>query len=86
MSRRAATLMLAFVAGLTLAQGRAAAAPQPPIGLLVLGGAETWHVENRFSLYWDNPSDAAPPVAAVHYRVKAPGGTRPLPKGGSKGR
>lgn len=72
MRRLASTCALALIAGLGVAADGASAAPPPPIDLHVGGGSETWHPGNRFRLFWDNPTDATPPVVAVHYRVRRP--------------
>ena len=47
----------------------AIAAPQP-IGLSVVGGEQSWHPDNAFTVSWSNPAG----VAAVHYRVLGPTG------------
>ena len=41
-----------------------------PIDLQVDGGEDNWHPDRMFALSWSNP----PGVAAVHYRLLAPGG------------
>lgn len=41
-----------------------------PIDLQVDGGEDNWHADRMFALSWSNP----PGVAAVHYRLLAPGG------------
>ncbi|HMC50109.1 MAG TPA: hypothetical protein VKH20_05650, partial [Solirubrobacterales bacterium] len=48
----------------------AAGASMQPIDLQVDGGEDNWHPDRMFALSWSNP----PGVAAVHYRLLAPGG------------
>jgi hypothetical protein len=64
----AVVTLLAALAGLALPSG-AAGAPPPPSGLRVSGGSEIWHPDSRFTLGWDVPEGASPPVAAIHYLV-----------------
>lgn len=53
----------------------ALASPPRPADLQVVGGADSWHPENRFSLSWTSPAPASPALTATHYRVRDPQGT-----------
>ncbi len=78
MSRAAASgvLIAACLALLGGWVGSAAAAPLPPEGLRVVGGEEAWHPSNGFNIWWKNPvQPGAPPIVAVHYRVRNPSGS-----------
>jgi hypothetical protein len=72
--RRGAAGLLALIVGALLAAGPAGAAPSPPVDIRVDGGSERWHADPRFDLRWEIP-EAAPPVVAVHFRVKRPDGS-----------
>ncbi len=72
---RTALATLATVAMLP-APAAAGAGPPPPSNLWVSGGADSWHTDNRFYLYWENSvPEGEPSVAAVHYRVRNSLGT-----------
>ncbi len=75
------TLAMSVLAlGLALASEVAAAAPSPPADLRLDGGSEAWRPQTRFRLRWSNPTDASPPVAAVHYVVEGPTGSIAIPE------
>jgi hypothetical protein len=52
----------------------APAKPPRPADLRVVGGAETWHADNRFELSWVNPPAGAQPLVATRYRIRDPEG------------
>ncbi len=52
----------------------AAASPGRPVDLRVVGGSDTWHPDNRFSLSWTVPAPVGPPLTATRYRVRNPQG------------
>ena len=78
MRRQAATATIAvaiIAVALAAVCTPARAVPPPPADLQVEGGEERWHSKRRFGVYWQNPPvGSAPAIAAVHYRVRDPGG------------
>lgn len=54
--------------------GPAAASPGRPADLRVVGGSDTWHADNRFSLSWTSPVPGSPALTATRYRVRNPQG------------
>jgi hypothetical protein len=73
MGKKGVTLAASALAALCCAAS-AAAAPPPPADLQVAGGEEAWRPDRAFRLEWVNPAPAVSQVAAVHYRVRDPGG------------
>jgi hypothetical protein len=53
----------------------ALASPPRPMDLRVVGGAEAWHPENRFSLSWTSPAPGNPALTTTRYRIRDPQGT-----------
>jgi hypothetical protein len=44
------------------------------VDLRVVGGSDTWHADNRFSLSWTSPTPDSPALTATRYRVHNPQG------------
>lgn len=75
LDRRAPGLAIAALAALSclVAAAAAVAAPPPPADLIVEGGQDRWRPSRLFRILWTNPA-VTPPVTAVHYLVRDPGG------------
>jgi hypothetical protein len=74
MRRRTWPAAFALAVALAWIVSSAAASPSKPADLQVVGGADTWHANNRFELKWTNPPAGGAPLAATHYRIRNPQG------------
>lgn len=72
--------MIGTAAALACVGGSAAANPPRPSGLQVVGGSDTWHPENRFSLSLASPPAEGSPPTTTGYRIRDPGGA-PIDEG-----
>ena len=59
MTRRL-SIVAAGLALLATMASPASASPPRPADLRVVGGADAWHPENRFSLSWTSPAPGSP--------------------------